>query len=551
MANYNSTHTGQEIDQAAGKALNPDTTPTVSSAALITSGGVAAAIAAEKTRAETAEANKVDKVAGKGLSTNDFTDADKTKLDGIESGAQVNTVTGVKGGAEESYRTGNVDITKANLGLGNVDNTADADKPVSTAQQAAIDAAADAVYPTDTVPNAAVASFPDGANNIPVVDLIAAITPVQSGTGDPAPDNVRPISGWTGCTVKNTIPTGTYSFASTQSGSGDPSPTNIRPIIPGLSFKRDDDTTLDVYGGSLDAATGVLTVTWHSIIASSLSTAWAQGDTSTTYRHNLIANNTGGFPKKYGLDNLICNSYKAGSTDDKGIYGATSTRFVYIVDSDYVNDLDGFNASLSNVQIVYELNIPYTIQLSKSEVIRALIALGVAEDVYTISWQTEAGTVYGGTLDVTTGVLTVTWHGILASSIDWAQGNTSTQYRKNFNLENTGGFSKKMGATNILCSAYKTGDVTSNDKAIYASNSTTLVTIRDDDYVNNPSGFIASLSDTQVVYELANPIIYQLTPTEVKTLLGDNNIFCDTGNVSVNYRADIALYIQKKIAEGT
>jgi hypothetical protein len=33
---------------------------------------------------------KVDKIAGKGLSENDFTDADKTKLAGIEAGAQVN-----------------------------------------------------------------------------------------------------------------------------------------------------------------------------------------------------------------------------------------------------------------------------------------------------------------------------------------------------------------------------------------------------------------------------------------------------------------------------
>lgn len=33
---------------------------------------------------------KVDKITGKGLSENDFTDADKTKLDGIEAGAQVN-----------------------------------------------------------------------------------------------------------------------------------------------------------------------------------------------------------------------------------------------------------------------------------------------------------------------------------------------------------------------------------------------------------------------------------------------------------------------------
>jgi hypothetical protein len=36
--------------------------------------------------------NKVDKVAGKGLSTNDFTDALKDKLDGIEAGAEVNII---------------------------------------------------------------------------------------------------------------------------------------------------------------------------------------------------------------------------------------------------------------------------------------------------------------------------------------------------------------------------------------------------------------------------------------------------------------------------
>ena len=48
-------------------------------------------------------------------------------------------VTGVKGDAEADYREGNVNITKANIGLGNVDNTSDADKPVSTAQQTALD----------------------------------------------------------------------------------------------------------------------------------------------------------------------------------------------------------------------------------------------------------------------------------------------------------------------------------------------------------------------------------------------------------------------------
>ena len=152
---------------------------------------------------------KVDKVDGKGLSTNDFTTTLKNKLDGIATGATANTgtvksvatgvgltggtitstgtvkaklrsetaltnassaatevagrvypvaqdkdgylavnvpwtdtnthtITGVKGNAETSYRTGNVNITPANIGLGNVNNTSDADKPISSATQTAL-----------------------------------------------------------------------------------------------------------------------------------------------------------------------------------------------------------------------------------------------------------------------------------------------------------------------------------------------------------------------------------------------------------------------------
>lgn len=55
-------------------------------------------------------------------------------------------VTGVKGDSEVSYRDGNVNITKANIGLGNVDNTADTDKPISTATQTALNLKADLTY---------------------------------------------------------------------------------------------------------------------------------------------------------------------------------------------------------------------------------------------------------------------------------------------------------------------------------------------------------------------------------------------------------------------
>lgn len=47
----------------------------------------------------------------------------------------------VKGNAETDYREGDVNITPTNIGLGSVNNTSDKDKPVSTAQQKAIDVA--------------------------------------------------------------------------------------------------------------------------------------------------------------------------------------------------------------------------------------------------------------------------------------------------------------------------------------------------------------------------------------------------------------------------
>ena len=52
---------------------------------------------------------------------------DKTKLDGITAGAQPQAVTSVQG------RTGAVTLAKSDIGLGSVDDTADADKHVATA----------------------------------------------------------------------------------------------------------------------------------------------------------------------------------------------------------------------------------------------------------------------------------------------------------------------------------------------------------------------------------------------------------------------------------
>ncbi len=101
--------------------------------------------------------------------------ADKTKLDGIAAGAQVNTVTSVAG------KTGAVTLAKADVGLGSVDNTSDADKPVSTAQQTALNAKLDA---TANAVSASKLAAPVTINGVSF-DGSASIT-VADSTKEPA-----------------------------------------------------------------------------------------------------------------------------------------------------------------------------------------------------------------------------------------------------------------------------------------------------------------------------------------------------------------------------
>lgn len=122
--------------------------------------------------------------------------SDKTKLNGIESGAQKNTVTGVKGSSETSYRTGNINLTKANIGLSNVDNTSDAAKPVSTAQQDALDKKED-------IANLKALAYKDSLSKSDVglgnVDNVK-----QYSASNPPPYPVTKVNGKTG-TVSLTI----------------------------------------------------------------------------------------------------------------------------------------------------------------------------------------------------------------------------------------------------------------------------------------------------------------------------------------------------------
>lgn len=177
-------------------------------------------------------------------------------------------------------------------------------------------------------------------------------------------------------------------------------------------------------------------------------------------------------------------------------------------------------------------------------------------NTYDISFPDEAGTVYGGALDVTSGVLTVDKAKILLNSLSYSMAeSTATNARFISSIPGIKAPTDIRTTVNAICATYPAGPWSWLDEpghniffaARQRDNSMQFI-IRNAAYATTEE-FSASLSDADVlVYELATPLTCQLTATEVTTLLGVNNVYSDTGDTEVTYRADPTLIYNKLAA---
>lgn len=157
-----------------------------------------------------------------------------------------------------------------------------------------------------------------------------------------------------------------------------------------------------------------------------------------------------------------------------------------------------------------------------------------------IAFPAEAGTVYGGTLDVVSGVLTVNMVSVDLGTLSYATYSSGT-YRvfRSQSLRNRkfGEEPDVYGISDIFkwfgsdTLATLTG---MGDKQFGFQVTNTFIVIRDDDYTT-VEAFTNAVSGHMLVYPIYNPLTYQLTPQDVMTLLGTNNIWADTGDVTVEY----------------
>ena len=167
------------------------------------------------------------------------------------------------------------------------------------------------------------------------------------------------------------------------------------------------------------------------------------------------------------------------------------------------------------------------------------------------------GTRYGGTLDVTTGVLTVDRAYVtLTGEESWSYSSgTKTFYASDVapGIDRQAYANAFTGISNKF-EAYPGSPIWSQitDKYYvgYLSDSNDGLRFSIPGHDTVDSTVTSLINGTTVCYKLATPTTIQLTPQEVTTLLGQNNIFADCGDIlKLSYSANMNIRLQDLLDE--
>ena len=189
-------------------------------------------------------------------------------------------------------------------------------------------------------------------------------------------------------------------------------------------------------------------------------------------------------------------------------------------------------ANAAYVRISYEVLLAEQIQLEEG-------STATAYEPYT-------NTVYGGTLDVTTGVLTVTW---LGKTFD---GTTNIRLWQACNGGNWFVYDlpiSELAKTGIIVSTQVksshfgliavTSVTTSSPLGVASAAKYWLGFTNEAQTKEGAQAWLAEQytngTPVQFAYVLDTPRTYQLTPQQITALKGQNNVWCDTGNTTVKY----------------
>lgn len=321
--------------------------------------------------------------------------------------------------------------------------------------------------------------------------------------------NICPITGWTGCEVQRTGKNlcGGLDLARSFERAAYPPQFSIDTTTKTFTFTR-----ADVFSGSYigsiftpkNKSRMTIFVTYSNTAKNdSIEIIYTDG---TRMKCNLTSTNG----EKA--------TYRLVTSENKKVEGIILHYFSNGLTTVYYDESGFFEGVVASEDFV-----PYTRQ------------------TYSITFPTEAGTVYGGTLDVTKGELVVDRAIVDLGDYDWAEEN-----------EDLPGMAKARGGTSLwniyvynqypVCSILK-GDMPKSyrqveEGCICFSNAEAfpMIRVRSQAFAGLTDAEIkTALSGVQCCLKIKEPFTYTLTPQEITMLTGQNHIFSDTGQTAISY----------------
>ena len=419
-----------------------------------------------------------------------------------------------------------------------------------------------------SVPNLpqSVATFNDGSD-LPLKSLTASIVPVQSGSGDPSPTNVRPISGWTGCKVVDDAVYGGF--------------INWNQLVQNGDFNVASSSGWGVNGGSIRISNNTATITISN-----------EGTEGLLYRQDLVCPATHKFI-------FICDFKFNGVQAHTNISGYTSewqTSIGTVPTKSYGNiEYAFFTPSSNNLNIlyIYKQNVQSGDILAYKNImiidLTQMFGSTKADEIYAME-QAEAGSgvayfkslfykdyypynsgeitnvsaVNGDTDKYTTTTIPFTdgqgqSHTCMGGYFEVINGPLTEDVKfyddlsdVTFELSANGNYywsrsttiPYALNLTDGMCSHFKFGS--SNDVWCGINDSTGRYILFVKANIDSALG-ISSVEEfntwldnqstngtpVQLWYKLATPNApIQQQPTSIKSLDGDNNVFASTGDVT-------------------
>ena len=451
----------------------------------------------------TALAGKVDKVEGYGLSENDFTTTEKTKLAGISAEANKVEITPV---VTEGTTLATISIDGVDTAIKGSDIDVDsAMSPTSTnpVQNKVIYSALNDLLPEETAEGNPI-SITD-ASGLSAKSCEVTFSPIQSGSGDPSPENVRPISGRDSLVLRNG---GKNLF--------DISTMNHSPIV--VSDGVATATAAQFYSYYENGGHKLWVNTLPPRITMSF---YAKRDETSATSGN-------------GLQ--IKFVYKDGTVDTTNLPNSTTEYTQFTITSRLTKELD-------YITIGYSSQGSLTWNLKDIQIETGATATDFVPFVsLTPHTATFSDTVYGGSYDFVSGEGLVNYGMFDLGDLTWTKDGDNRYYHRfsaDFNMKTWLSNQQPNG----YCSCYSMvtqAEYTYRRKGgltVTISSQVPTIMIYDPNY--NESDFQTYINGNKLCYELATPTEITLTAEQIALLKGNNTLWTDGDNIELVYSADI------------